>query len=375
MKKIVCLFLAWAACAVAFEPVVIVLGPPGSGKGNFSQFFKENSHYTHLSAGDLLRKEIADKTPLGLEIEEVVKRGERVQPKIMQGLMEQHITALQDNVPLIIDGFGVQKPDIPFLHDLLSKLGLLDRAFVLFFDASDGVCKQRISGRFVCGQCDKIYNSATQPPKVEGCCDICSGALLQRSTDTPEVIEKRMVLYRQEIEPNYKQAMSYFPFVVYHTDVALEHCMEFYRTLAKQLASFKGSAKEFVETAFPRIHSAVYPQTAFVYDRYTAARGAPALLEISCRRCQQVVMHYQKDGPGPLLRCYFDRIQGGVRSLDYTEENIAKAPKLICFQCNTVLGEPYIYQKHGEYRPAYLMLNDLLDGNPLLRVLYVEKAL
>jgi hypothetical protein len=93
----------------------------------------------------------------------------------------------------------------------------------------------------------------------------------------------------------------------------------------------------------------------FKNDSYTKRRGTPIMLIVSCSQCNGYLMHYQKDGPGPLLRCYLDRIHfpDELRNRQYTEFNKKHTPKLICSSCNIVIGSPILYEK--ENRPAYHM--------------------
>jgi len=113
----------------------------------------------------------------------------------------------------------------------------------------------------------------------------------------------------------------------------------------------------------------------FIHDCYTATRGTPQMLDLFCRFCGKWVMEYQKDGPGPLLRCYVDRIHNCSSTLDFTVDTLTVASLWSCDHCHGVLAKPYIYQNHGEFRPAYQILTDSVDGVELSRIFYTEKII
>lgn len=128
---------------------------------------------------------------------------------------------------------------------------------------------------------------------------------------------------------------------------------------------------------------------AFIYDAYTGVRGAPAMLEISCINCHSWIMDYQKDGPGPLLRCYLDRIHNPIalRDKTFTEEGLSFVEALSCRECQIIVGIPMIYKKEAnllrnrvhEHRPAYLIATEEVlnsDGEivHMSKVNYSEKC-
>lgn len=113
---------------LAIEPILVVYGPPGSGKGTFSQYLKEHYGYNHVSSGDLLRDEIDHKTVIGKEIEEVVKRGDFVRQEIIHDLMRTKVlNFLAEDRPFIIDGFARSEESLVFLENLFQELNLSDQ--------------------------------------------------------------------------------------------------------------------------------------------------------------------------------------------------------------------------------------------------------
>lgn len=228
--------------------VIVVLGPPGSGKGTFSQFLKQNYKYAHLSAGDIVRREIENKTPIGLQIANIVEKGRYIDTQVMRELLTHKVyESKNDNVSFIIDGFGRTDEEIQFLYNLLLQLNLISKTFVLFFDTNDALCEERMSNRIVCSRCEHIYNTSTAIPVIKGICDICSGRLKQRINDTPEIIKKKVHDYREKIEPNYKKSLLFFPYLFYCTDSGLDICMQFYKKLGAKISDFQGNSAELVD--------------------------------------------------------------------------------------------------------------------------------
>jgi adenylate kinase len=249
MKKYLFLFLLFSLQYLSsLEPTILLFGAPGSGKGTFSQYLKENYNYNHISAGDLIRNEIDKNTDIGRPLADIVRRGENVDPKIVQKLIRINVLECKkQGKPFIIDGFGRTDADMTFLHKLLVSMNLDKSSFILFFDAEDEVCKERISHRLLCSDCGHVYNELFNPPLTEGTCDLCSGCLKIRLNDTKEVIEKRILGYRQTVEKSYRKGFSLFPHILYNTSKPMNECLEFYSTLAVAIKAFPGSAAEFIK--------------------------------------------------------------------------------------------------------------------------------
>ncbi|MBS0626642.1 MAG: nucleoside monophosphate kinase [Verrucomicrobia bacterium] len=248
MKKIIIsLLLSLSSIAFSLEPIILLFGPPGSGKGTFSQLAKEKG-YNHLSAGDLIRDEITKKTPFGLEVEEIVKRGDYVDPVVFCRKMKDQITVLSaEGKPLIIDGFGRTLNDMKVLVDTIFELQLNDDTLVLFFDAEDGICKERISGRLVCNDCHHVYSTKDQAFQVGDLCLSCgTGVLQERINDTLQVINKRMEDYRSNSEKNYKKSLDFFPGVFFDSGQESSVCIKFYQEILNQIKDHQGNAKTFV---------------------------------------------------------------------------------------------------------------------------------
>lgn len=249
MRYLLFVLLAFNSILSSLEPVVILLGPPGAGKGTFSQHLCDHYSYHHVSAGDLVRREIDRQTPIGIEIADTVKRGEYIEKRIMFELIGQEIVRLtRQGGPFIIDGFARCDEDLAFLCELLDSLDLNRRSLVVFLEADNEQCVERIAQRMVCPQCNHVYNKRSAPPLVAGKCDACQASLKSRINDTPEVIEKRIRDYRSEIEPFvYSEVTKCFPFISFSTVKPLSACLESYGLFALQIKDFSGNVNEFSE--------------------------------------------------------------------------------------------------------------------------------
>jgi adenylate kinase len=231
----------------AFEPLIILVGPPGSGKGTCSQHLRTNYGYTHISIGDVLRNEVDTQTDLGLSIEELLKKGDYVDSTIIHAILAKNIKAYLSE-PLILDGFGRIKEDVDVIQKLLIETDQTKRTLVLFLEASDQVCQDRISQRLVCSGCGFVYNSETAKPNNPQKCSLCEMALKSRLNDTPEVILKRLQNYRENVEKSYQYAASLFPTIYYQSNGPCEVCAHFYDILSKEAARSNADAASFVKT-------------------------------------------------------------------------------------------------------------------------------
>jgi adenylate kinase len=246
-KTIFSLFLVIHSFLLSIEPVILLFGPPGSGKGTFAQLAKGKG-YNHLSAGDMIRDEIIKKTPYGTMVEEIVKRGDYVDRELLCKMINQKITEFTlEGKPFIIDGIGRSSEDMQSLFNILSELELSDRTLVLFLDADDNLCKERMSGRLVCNDCHFVYSSKYSRHYPRDACPNCQEGLLEeRINDTALVIEKRIGYYREVIESNYKKSLEFFPAIFFNSGQDHSVCVEFYDALLAKLKAYEGELKDFV---------------------------------------------------------------------------------------------------------------------------------
>ena len=226
--------------------MIILFGPPGSGKGTFSQYLKASYDYSHLSIGDALRNEVDSQTELGRKIEEKIKNGEFIDPKIVHAILAEHVRNFQmQRTPFILDGFGRNQEDMKFMESFLKEMNLFDQTMIVYLQASDAMCSDRIKERIVCDLCGHVYNAVTAKPISEESCDLCGGKLKHRLNDGNEVTMKRLKLHRDYVEKLYGEALSIFPFIIYDANLPLEQCYQFCDRIAQSAKNFPGDSRTF----------------------------------------------------------------------------------------------------------------------------------
>lgn len=178
--------------------LVIMLGPPGSGKGTQASRLASEKNLEHLSTGDILRNAVKAGTDLGLEAKKYMEAGDLVPDKLILGIIKEKV---QDNSKsFLFDGFPRTIPQAEGLDSMLSDIGSgVD--LVLDLEVSDEEVIKRLSGRFFCPQCQATYNYPNNLPKEEGVCDKCGARLEKRKDDTEEVVKNRLKVYKDQTQP------------------------------------------------------------------------------------------------------------------------------------------------------------------------------
>lgn len=180
---------------------LILVGPPGVGKGTQASLLQTRLGMIPLSSGTIFRSEIEADTDLGRLANSYIKRGELVPNGITIEMMAKRLRA--DEVRkhgFILDGFPRTIRQAEALQELLMEMDIvLDKVAALKVD--DDIVIQRLAGRIGCTKCGEIYHSRTKPPMREGLCDKCNGPLIVRSDDKPETIKERLRVFREQTEP------------------------------------------------------------------------------------------------------------------------------------------------------------------------------
>lgn len=178
---------------------LVLLGPPGSGKGTQAELLASRLGFVHYSTGEVFREQISRRTPLGVKVESYVVSGGLVPDEIVLEVVEQFIRD-HTGKPVVFDGFPRTIPQAQGLDALLGRMGL-ELSLVVLVDLSDDEVVRRLSSRRQCKVCGKIYNLTFSPPKKEGVCDECRGELYQRDDDREETIRARLRIYKEQTSP------------------------------------------------------------------------------------------------------------------------------------------------------------------------------
>jgi adenylate kinase len=180
---------------------IILLGPPGAGKGTQAHRLVEEHGMRQLSTGDMLRAAVKAQTPVGLKAKEVMDRGELVSDEIVSDLIDAELEAMPAETGAIFDGYPRTRAQAEALEKLLAKHGRkLDRVVELQVD--EDALVDRITGRFTCAVCGAGYHDRHKTPEKEGVCDKCgSTEFKRRPDDNEETVRHRMQVYRSETAP------------------------------------------------------------------------------------------------------------------------------------------------------------------------------
>jgi adenylate kinase len=179
---------------------LILLGAPGAGKGTVAKLLTKMDGSVQISTGDILRSAVAAGTELGKKAEAAMKAGDLVSDDLIMGIMEERLKEDDCQAGYLLDGFPRTIPQADALKVLLEKMGeKLD--FAVEIDVPREVILDRLTTRRTCSDCGEIYNVKSNPPEVEGVCDKCGGAVVQRDDETEEAINNRLNVYNDQTAP------------------------------------------------------------------------------------------------------------------------------------------------------------------------------
>jgi len=175
------------------KKTIVLLGPPGAGKGTQGEKLTDEFGYTRLSTGDMLREAVRNKTELGLKAKEYMDAGGLVPNDLIIGLMNEKIKEVSGGV--LLDGF-------PRTVEQADALGeVMDVDLALDFDVPDEVLISRLTQRRSCPDCNAVYHLVTKKPAKEGICDKCGAKLYQRDDDKEETVKNRLAVYHKNTQP------------------------------------------------------------------------------------------------------------------------------------------------------------------------------
>ena len=175
---------------------IIIMGPPGGGKGTQAEKLSEILNVPHISTGAIIRNAIREKTPLGILADEYIQKGQLVPDNVAIDMVRERISEADCENGYILDGFPRTLPQA----QAMAEMGIsVDAALNLL--VADDVIVKRLMGRRECKACAAPYHVDNNPPKKEGICDRCGGELISRADDVPETIRERLSVYHNQTEP------------------------------------------------------------------------------------------------------------------------------------------------------------------------------
>jgi adenylate kinase len=189
---------------------IIMLGPPGAGKGTQARMMSEQLKFPHISTGDMLREALKNQTELGKKAQAFMESGGLVPDELVDAIVAERLAREDCRKGVILDGYPRTIPQAQALQALFDRDGT--RILTLGVEVGDSVLLERLSSRWTCPKCGKMFNAGLDPSKARGQCDECGTGLVQRKDDTKEVIAERLQVYHKTTRPliqHYKDRGSY----------------------------------------------------------------------------------------------------------------------------------------------------------------------
>ncbi|CDF58867.1 adenylate kinase [Thermobrachium celere] len=179
---------------------IVLLGPPGAGKGTQAKLIVQKYNIPHISTGDIFRKNIKEMTHLGIKAKEYIDKGQLVPDELTVEIVKDRIKEDDCKNGFLLDGFPRTVAQADALNDVLNSLGTkLDHVININVDENNLIV--RLTGRRVCPKCGASFHVAFNPPKVEGICDYCGAEVVQRADDSEETVKNRLSVYYKQTQP------------------------------------------------------------------------------------------------------------------------------------------------------------------------------
>ncbi|NPA90140.1 MAG: adenylate kinase [Chloroflexi bacterium] len=180
--------------------VIILMGPPGAGKGTQAKRLAQELGIPHVATGDLFRENVHKGTPLGKLVQGYMERGELVPDDVTIALVIDRLSQPDCAKGALLDGFPRTLPQAKALDERLAELGWCIH-IVPNIQVREEILLRRLSGRWICRNCGAVYHIEFRPPSKPGVCDVCGGPLYQRPDDRPETARQRLRVYFEQTEP------------------------------------------------------------------------------------------------------------------------------------------------------------------------------
>jgi adenylate kinase len=179
---------------------IVLLGPPGAGKGTQAQVISREMNLAHISSGDLFRENLKNQTDLGKLAQGYMNRGELVPDDVTIAMVQDRLSRPDCKEGALLDGFPRTPAQAEALSAMLSGMGQAVHKVPYIYVPAE-LLIERLSGRWTCQTCGYVYNEKSNPPKVQGVCDLDSGALIQRPDDKAETVANRIRVYMDQTSP------------------------------------------------------------------------------------------------------------------------------------------------------------------------------
>ncbi|KPK33059.1 MAG: adenylate kinase [Chlamydiae bacterium SM23_39] len=177
--------------------IIILLGPPGVGKGTIAVALEKKLNIPHISTGDLFRENLKNKTFFGEKAKNYMEKGLLVPDELVEEMLYKRLKKEDCNKGFILDGFPRNIPQAQYFAKIIKN----KKITVINLEVKKNILIERITGRLVCKKCQATFHKTFYPPKKEGICDLCQGELYQRNDDKVEVVNKRLLEYENKTKP------------------------------------------------------------------------------------------------------------------------------------------------------------------------------
>lgn len=213
---------------------IIMLGPPGAGKGTQARMMGEKLQFPHISTGDMLREALRNQTELGKKAKEYMESGGLVPDDLVDAIVAERLKRDDCNNGFILDGYPRTIPQAEALRSLFAEGGT--KILALGIDVEDAVLIKRLSSRWTCPKCSKMFNAQLDPSKIKGKCDECHTDLTQRKDDTAEVITERLQVYHKATRPLIRYYQEQGAYIEINGDRAVN---EIFDLIMSRIADYK----------------------------------------------------------------------------------------------------------------------------------------
>ena len=217
---------------------VIIMGPPGAGKGTQAEILAKEFALPHISTGDIFRSAVKEGTEMGKKAKEYMDKEHLVPDEIVVGIVKERLSRPDCKEGAILDGFPRTVNQAEALDEVLRELGMKIDA-VICIDADEDELIARLTGRRVCRNCGATYHVRFNPPRVRNICDHCSGELYQRSDDSIDTVKERFAVYKKQTLPMFDYYRDKYPVINIDGSKQIDEVYDDIRSSLKNIVKLK----------------------------------------------------------------------------------------------------------------------------------------